>query len=331
MEKVLRDFLYIDHKRVYDQVSQFVGSLKTSASVEEGHHDSQSITSSDMDASSVSSMQSNEGDIKPGKEASTTMSNMAEIRKSLSEKASYDFSQNHKITLLSLLEDSKLIKTEQDDLSVGNWVHISTNVKIFDTEMILSPLRLLVKILPLILNESSTPTETKKNRPTNQKVLENPQKKSIAQLESSIDEIVKALPTQIHFNAIVPNTKFEVQGVINEEMLQEARNSLTLRHGVNLSGEWNILGIIDSVPHSGDNEEMGSILSDMLKLSTNKPDGSFSNEHLLYIHKLISEIGQLSGSILEMWVQMVRSLVGHKKDAYYLTPVLIYREVGKIE
>ena len=90
--------------------------------------------------------------------------------------------------------------------------------------------------------------------------------------------------------------------MLEPDYLIGGSTGLNLKHGLRVTGEWHILGILDCEPGAGDVDptEMGQICGGV--------DNDFSN------------------SVIELWYQF-RQVIGRPEDCWGLTPLVIMREV----
>lgn len=95
---------------------------------------------------------------------------------------------------------------------------------------------------------------------------------------------------------------------LREDGLVVSASDLTLKHGVTVSGRWNMLGVLDALPEI---DAAGNLTAEAVEAAQGNvlPSASAFGELML----------QLTPAI--------RGLLGRPHTAYGMTPVLIFREI----
>jgi hypothetical protein len=86
------------------------------------------------------------------------------------------------------------------------------------------------------------------------------------------------------------------------EGLSTSTNDLMLKHGASIPGDWTVLGVLDSLPRVS---------------PENAPAPDFTD---------MEEIGV---KLMDTFVLSTRNMLGRPAGAYGLTPLLIFREIGR--
>ena len=312
-----KDFLYVNEHKVNNHLAQLEGFIVPSTSVIETTQEFEGTTNSDKLRGTVTKNRGPTGETHKT-EDSKIGENSSHSQKSLSESSNYVHSYTYPIKLLSLLEERKLLKNfRKDELEPGDWILAKTNISLFDTEMCFSTVNLLVELWPFLQKAKNN----KNNRAD---------KNKISQIKTMIGAFRESLPVQLHFSGQSIETTHLFQGVLDEKNLTENPRSLILRHGTKLGGQWTILGIVDNLPSSNG---LSSIFLELMNIFTEVKkdiDGQAIEDNISVVEKGMSLLGKSSQLMLDGWIGLVRNLVRYSEDGYYITPVLIYREMGKV-
>jgi hypothetical protein len=113
-------------------------------------------------------------------------------------------------------------------------------------------------------------------------------------------EVVKVMPHGT-FASISDNAGHEVFSTLRDDGLVVASSDLMLQHGTTISGDWNIVGVLDALPDA--------------KAQTVYGPQPFAGMPLL--------------AIFQTFGPVARSMLGRPSGAYGMTPLLIFREVGR--
>ena len=93
--------------------------------------------------------------------------------------------------------------------------------------------------------------------------------------------------------------------ILRQESLTTPANEIFLKHGVSVSGTWHIVGIIDALPDHEDDEVS----------RYNQIIGA-------------NRLGGMSAAFASHIVIPVKTALGRPKEAFGITPILIFRQIG---
>jgi hypothetical protein len=132
-------------------------------------------------------------------------------------------------------------------------------------------------------------------------------------------ELLAELPHALH--AVIGADTRRVWCSLREDSLLVAPSDLFLKHGVHVSGTWNILGILDALP----DEDLGEITPENVQLEFQQaqsamPQGEFGG--------IMTLVTQGFGGFIDGMAPFVRMLLGRPSRAHGFTPLLIFREVS---
>jgi len=119
-------------------------------------------------------------------------------------------------------------------------------------------------------------------------------------------EMLKIMPHTIQAT-IRGADDWVVWSSLREDSLVIPGSELLLKHGVGVAGEWNMLGVLDALPHEGDLSTQAYVLDQLLAAIS---------------------LGALGGQVVGQLAPAVRLLLGRPSNAYGMTPLLIFREVS---
>ena len=93
--------------------------------------------------------------------------------------------------------------------------------------------------------------------------------------------------------------------ILREEGLTTPANEIFLKHGVSVSGTWRIVGIIDALP-------------------------DHASDEVSLFHQIAAarKLGGMSAAIASHMVIPVKAALGRPKEAFGVTPMLIFRQIG---
>jgi hypothetical protein len=88
--------------------------------------------------------------------------------------------------------------------------------------------------------------------------------------------------------------------------LVTSSGDILLKHGVVMSGEWFVLGILDAIPAQGDDDDGVGLIGEIGEEQT----------------------GELAAKVMVTLVPFTRQFLGRPKNAFGMTPLLIFRQVS---
>lgn len=111
-------------------------------------------------------------------------------------------------------------------------------------------------------------------------------------------EMLGILPHSIQ--ASVTSASASAWATLQEDCLATTPGNLLLKHGLVISGEWSMLGIVDAQPD----------------LVLNDQETDFEGGV------------QMAAKLMELFAPIARNLLGRPTDAFGITPLMIFREVN---
>lgn len=294
-DELVYDFLYFDTERIASFLAQLndLGQL-------------QSISNNENKKENKSSTTAGEGKVgagffNAGLEVNQTKS--SEENKTLN--TVYDARWLNALNFLNIAEQKKLINNDIKTSAIGQLVLFSGNVFIYDSS-IASGIMTNEKIKRQVLRDSlvSNQREKRKNN-----AIEAMGSDNMSGLEFGI-EVSNAIPTSIQF--CMRNGDILTWSSLDEKNMTIRPLDLILKHGLAISGNWSVIGILDAVPTLSDKDEP-TIFAE------NKGD-----------HQLpIFPFGQHCEFLGRQVYSLVRKFFGKPNSFYGVTPLLIFRSVIK--
>ncbi|MCQ8873602.1 hypothetical protein NP945_17350 [Mesorhizobium sp. LMG17149] len=274
------DFLYYDAARIASFLSQFdsSGHLTEVTQGERAHRNKQTSTTLETSGTVavVSGTATRETDIgaEYGKDSQRV----------------YDPTWANARTFLDYLSERSLISRDMTTAGIGQFVITTGSLSISD-------LQLIEKIWGL---------------PTVQKAMEagNPQPKNNAErrrMENDVNSPQHALKLFQDLIGVLPHTtqatltgNVETWCSLSQSAMSVSSSDIILKHGIQIPGEWNILGVLDArpdepaaeapTPDLGDPEEMAaklmSIIAPMARLFLGRPPRSYGVTPLLIFREI---------------------------------------------
>lgn len=186
-------------------------------------------------------------------------------------------------------------------------------------QLALIPGRLFIRDLRLMQKVFGLPSVAQqlqpKSRQANRHERRKPGAQPVEEDQSTLFglELMKLLPHAIQ--AEVHSAQGAIWCSLNEADMVVDSSDLFLKHGVNVPGEWNILGIVDALPTRGDGTDSAV---EAYADAENELDGDFGS--------LTSIATKGLGGLIDGVVPMARLLLGRRDHQYGVTPLLIFRQ-----
>ena len=116
-------------------------------------------------------------------------------------------------------------------------------------------------------------------------------------------EFMGILPHLIQ--ATIANGDHTVWCILREESLTTPANEIFLKHGVAVSGTWHIVGMIDALP-------------------------DYESDEISRYNQIVAanRLGGMSAAFASHIVIPVKTALGRPKEAFGITPILIFRQIG---
>lgn len=213
----------------------------------------------------------------------------------------YDPLWQNSLSLLDFLADrDMLVREDVSQARMGQFVLLSGKLSLYDLELLhkiwdepFVKEKMKSRLFPddITGNRQERRTSQKKNRSQSKEIDDN---------INGLLSFMNLLPHLIQVNLACHNNK-HVWGTLSEMGMVGSTADLFLKHGVNISGKWFILGVLDALPHDkeGTNLAADENIGDLSPLTT-----------------LLRDIAKVSSSL------------GGKPPGHYgVTPLMIFREV----
>ena len=258
--ETLFDFLYVDEDRLRSFYAQvFSGSLEqvtTQSRTEDIHKKSFSV---------------GPGVLKGGKSGETSSGEQI-------EQISVPGDLSH-IDVLSKLREADYLQSGLDNVLVGHLVSLeNTSISIIDA----SNLHEFMNLIPFKDMVSGTKHEKRE------------EEKNLKLARHLINALYKMIPLGIQVRGRTEAGQ-KIWGTLKNNFLRESPASLSLKHGSQLQGRWQVIGIVDAAPDNHQMEGSGNALHEV-----------FGNLH-----------------------NAMREQLGRLHDEYGILPLLIFRELQK--
>lgn len=202
----------------------------------------------------------------------------------------YDPLWSNARAFLDYLEQKGMIERDLLKARIGQFV-------LFRGALSISDLTLLSRAWTLpqmrtLLGADTTEQQTRKHRNSSAKKPE--QSMSAFGLD-----MLSILPHSVQ--ATVSSSTMSVWANLKPDCLATEPSDLTLKHGFEVPGEWNVLGILDAQPSS---------------TAGDQPDID------------VSSTAQVVQNVFKLLAPLTRTMMGRPDEAFAVTPLLLFREVS---
>lgn len=294
-DNLVFDFLYFDTERIASFLAQLndFGQLQSISNNE----NIKKNTSSTMFISGKAGV----GVVAAGLESNRT--NGSEQNKNLN--TVYDARWLNALNFLDIAEQKELINKDIKTSGIGQLVLFSGNVFIYDSS-IPSEIMKNEKIKQYMLRDApgSNRREKGKNAAIGAMGSYNMGSQELA------FELSNAMPNSIQFS--MQNGDIQTWSCLDEKNMTIKPLDLILKHGLAISGNWSIIGILDAEPTLSNKDEP-------IIFAENKDD------HQLPVFPFAQHCERIG---LEVYSTM-RRFFGKQNSFYGVTPLLIFRSVIK--
>lgn len=210
------------------------------------------------------------------------------------------------IAPLNFLDEfQNMMKRDLETAQIGDLVLASGALSIFDMSLLEKAWKLesVKKAIVSTMGEQTRSVVQGRSR-SERRRADKQQASSDAQKDAEAGlEFMGILPHLIQ--ATVSDGDDALWCILRQEGLTTPANEIFLKHGVSVSGTWRIVGIIDALPDHGSDEV------------------SLFNQ-IAAARKL----GGMSAAIASHMVIPVKAALGRPKEAFGVTPMLIFRQIG---
>ncbi|NTG98914.1 hypothetical protein G6L95_06650 [Agrobacterium rhizogenes] len=295
------DFLYYDATRIASFLAQFQ-SFGHATQVTAGEQASQA--SRDTQKTEIA------GSVKIAKGAWEDTSETSKQYLQQFNKT-YDPRWANALAFLDYLEQKKLLNRDIGSAAIGQIALITGDLSIFDLN-ILQKMWALPSVKKTILAGARTDAAVNRagNRQERRKA-EASNRKSVAdelpQMELAL-ELLTVLPHAIQ--AAVSTDAASAWCSLREDSITVSSSDLFMKHGLTITGEWALVGILDASP-----DDQTEIQSGVTVEAARQAIAG-------------SKLGMAGFAIAPALVQPVRTMLGRPATSYGVTPLLIFREIS---
>ncbi|SDI95540.1 hypothetical protein [Salipiger marinus] len=208
--------------------------------------------------------------------------------------------------LLDQLDGRGLIVRDISSAQIGQIVLFTGDLSIYDLEMLAGIWRapamrkFMTKSLPDI---PEIPKSLRNNATLIQAQKAVKATRSAAEDHLNLfSEIIPLLPHTVQ-SSVSGSNGVKVWSSLEKGGLTVAAGNITLNHGVSIPGEWAILGILDAHP----------LMDRDVKVRDQTPGGE-----------------EMLAKLFEALAPVVRQMLGRPRDAYGVTPLLVFREIESL-
>lgn len=131
-------------------------------------------------------------------------------------------------------------------------------------------------------------------------------------------QFLAELPHALH--ATLNDGRSRIWCSLREDALLVSVSDLFLKHGVKISGQWNMLGILDALPDAGRDTTSEDAEAEFQKAQAAMPQGDVAT--------LVTLVTQGFGGFIDGIAPLARIFLGRHSDAFGMTPLLIFREIS---
>lgn len=290
------DFLYYDAARISSFLSQFdrFGHLTEITHSERAHRNKTSSIQNQLSGSVVA--------VK-GATTSKTDTGSQYGEDSL---RTYDPRWTNALFFLDYLDEHQILQRSLNKARIGQIVLFTGDLAVFDLGLLRSmwSLPTVKKAIISGASENDTPVGNRAER-RREKKSNNGQQVNEAELAV---ELLSVLPHSIQ--AAVSTDSDSVWSTLRDECLVVPPADLFMKHGLAINGSWSVVGILDALPED---------FTDELE----------AQEHAIRQISAGLRLGAMGAQMAPFLVPSVRPLLGRPAMSFGITPLLIFREVGR--
>jgi hypothetical protein len=214
----------------------------------------------------------------------------------------YDPLWANALTLLDYLTARDMI--HDTTAGIGQFVNVSGDLRVHD----MGTLQRFWDIPAVRKTMEPSPSGPVGNRSERRKHAAQPQAASAPSAIELGIELLKTLPHGVTARMKLPSGG-EVWSSLHAASMTGSTSDLFLKHGANIAGTWNMIGVLDAEPDP-DIVDDASPISPELQNAMGFLEKGFSH-------------------ILDTLAPIARSFLGRPSNAYGMTPLVIYREVAR--
>jgi hypothetical protein len=220
----------------------------------------------------------------------------------------YDPFWTNALTFLDFLEDRELIIRDISQTRIGKIVEITGRLTVLDFSLMKSAWDVpSIKKIVKASEGNQTPAVSRQQRRHTERQQQIPTTQDVSPVELGFD-MIRILPHPMQ--ARMDGANFTAWCSLRDEALVVSSADLLLKHGIGISGEWKIVGILDAMPEP-------SITVDPLD-----PMSAFTPA--IEADPMLNPIG----TMLQQLSNLARAFLGRPPSAYGITPLLIFRSIN---
>lgn len=223
------------------------------------------------------------------------------------------------LTFLDEADQRRMIVRGLQDARIGQLVLAEGSLEVRDLTIIKKAFA-LPAMKDHIASQSTlaASNNTRQARRRNERAREQRPKKEFSPEQFGL-EFLGELPHALHASLRTGHERIWCS--LREDSLLVSAADLFLKHGVKISGHWNMLGILDALPDSNQPVTDVDAQSRFDEAQQAIPQGELSG--------LMTVITQGFGGLIDGIAPLARMFLGRHADAYGLTPLMIFREVAR--
>ena len=224
-----------------------------------------------------------------------------------SAERTYDPLWTNARTLLNYLADREMIVRDLSQARIGQFVLVTGNLAAFDLGILKEAWK-LPAVKDVVLKgagQQNQPAALTGNREARRKARYGQKQSSNSADTEMAFEMLKIMPHTVQ--ATIRREDWTVWSSLREDSLIIPANELLLKHGVGIAGTWNMLGVLDALPHEGE-ASMQEYVVDQLLAGVS--------------------LGAIGGQVVGQLAPGVRLMLGRPGSAFGMTALLIFREVS---
>jgi hypothetical protein len=210
--------------------------------------------------------------------------------------------------LLNYLAERDMIIRDIIEARIGQFVLVTGNLAAFDLSLLKETWQLpIVKDTVFAAAAKDAAKSATLPPPKNkaERAKDRYAKQALPEGMEAGFELMKILPHTIQ--ASISGSKWSVWSSLREDSLVMTGSELLLKHGIWIEGAWNMLGILDALPHGGE---------DQLRLHQAQQMVSGAS------------LGGFLGQVITPLAPAARMMLGRPATSFGMTPLLIFREVS---
>lgn len=232
----------------------------------------------------------------------------------------YDPLWTNALSFLDFMQKRDLLRRDLQDARIGQIVMFSGDLSLFDLG-VLKKMWDLPAVKKAMLQAAKSDEEQKAaaevvygNRKERRKAAASfsGRKDSSVSNENEVAiEMLSVLPHMIQMS--VSTSEHSVWACLREEFMVGSPSELMMKHGLTINGTWHIVGVVDALPDGDDYYP---------------PEGGMP---LSILQQMVagSKLGYLAFTIAGTLIPPIRQMLGRPRDAYGLTPLLVFREISQ--